>query len=242
MQFNTKTTNIQSDGTEIVRGEKLTELIAHNTFSETIFLMLTGEKATEEQRHMMDAIFSSIIDHGPGTTSALTARVSASAGNSMHTALAAGVLGFGSRHGIALEAAMHFLYTHVGTEDIREVLVDMKEQKEYVPGLGHKLFTEDLRVSALFKKAQELDIFSGHCEFLVELHGVANELSSKTLPINVDGAIAAILCDMGVDATLGEGIFVIGRMPGLVAQVHEELQSGEGLRRMNPADVQYSGK
>ncbi|MBT4153358.1 MAG: citryl-CoA lyase [Candidatus Magasanikbacteria bacterium] len=242
MQISTKTTNVQADGTEIVRGEQLVDVIANYTFSETIFLMLTGNKANEAERRMMDAIFSSIIDNGPAVASAMNARISASAGNNMHTALAAGVLGFGPRHGVALEAAMHFLYTHLGTEDVRALLVDMKERREYVPGLGHKIFTEDPRAAALFKKAEELDIAAGHCEFIKEVHEVSNELSSKVLPINVDGAIAAILCDMGIDSALGEGLFVIGRMPGLVAQVHEEVKEGKGIRRLDPSDVDYQGK
>ena len=110
MKFKTSITDVQKNGTETIRGKALTDLIEKNTFVQTIFLILQGELPTESEEKMLNAIFTAIIDHGPGTTSALMARISASANNPMHCALAAGILGFGERHGVALEATMKFFY------------------------------------------------------------------------------------------------------------------------------------
>jgi len=67
-----------------------------------------------------------------------------------------------------------------------------------------------------------------------------NSMSSKKLPLNVDGAIGAILCDMGFDARLGNSVFMIGRVPGLLAHIYEEQTSGEGIRRLEDDEVEYS--
>ena len=68
-----------------------------------------------------------------------------------------------------------------------------------------------------------------------------NSLTSKTLPINVDGSMAAILLDMGFDWKIMKGLFIIGRTPGLVAHVFEEMTSGNGLRRLTEEEATYIG-
>jgi citryl-CoA lyase len=241
MKYKTTTTNVQADGTEIVRGYALKEIIENRTFSETIFLMLTSRFPSDSERRMMDAMLSAIIDNGPAVTSAQCARLSASAGNTMHTALAAGVLGFGDRHGVALEGAMRFMMENVGESNVAALVARLKEKKVRIPGYGHKVFTsEDPRSTVLFEKAETLGIAGKYVVFAKQVHTELNAISSKSLPINIDGALAALLCDMGFDPMLGRGFFVIGRMPGLVAQVHEELTADVGIRRLAPEDVVYS--
>lgn len=241
MKYTTTTTNVQADGTEIVRGQQLKDIIRKRSFSETIFLMLMSRFPNDAERQMMDAMLSAIIDNGPAVTSAQCARLSASAGNHMHTALAAGILGFGDRHGVALEGAMRFFYEHVDHTDIPALVAELKGKKFRIPGYGHKIFTdEDPRSIVLFEKAKELGIAGKHVAFANDVHRELNEISSKVLPLNIDGALAAILCDMGFDARLGRGIFIIGRLPGLVAQVHEEMTNDVGIRRLKPEDIEYT--
>ena len=47
--------------------------------------------------------------------------------------------------------------------------------------------------------------------------------SVKPLPINIDGALAAVLHDMGFTPVFGRLVFIIGRVAGLTAEVAEEL-------------------
>ncbi|PSH00160.1 MAG: hypothetical protein BRC28_00935 [Nanohaloarchaea archaeon SW_4_43_9] len=51
-----------------------------------------------------------------------------------------------------------------------------------------------------------------------------------SLVINVDGAIAGVMSDLGWDYRLGKGLFIIARTPGLVAHVREEMDE-EDFRR-----------
>ncbi len=239
MKFKTSITNIDVNGLETVRGHALGDLIQRKTFTESIFLVLRGRLPVPQEQKMMDALFTAVIDHGPATSSALCARISASAKNSMHTALAAGVLGFGDRHGVAVEAAMKFLVDHSDDADLPLLVKTMKEQKQYIAGFGHKVLSVDSRSAALFSVAHETGWYGKYCELIHTLHREINAISSKPLPINVDGAFAAILCDMGFDMRLGKGIFMIGRIPGLVAHIFEEMSDDQGIRRLEESEIQY---
>lgn len=239
MKIKTSITNITPEGHEIIRGKNLDELIASKTFPEVIFFLLLGKLPTEKELKMWNAMLVAAIDHGPGTASALTARISASAKNSFHTSLAAGLLGLGERHGLAIEGAMKFFLEHVGDENIADTLKKMKEQKIYAPGFGHKVLTVDTRVETLFTVAKEQGVFGKYCEFALRVHKELNKISSRPLPLNIDGGMAAILCDMGIDPRLSQGIFMIARVPGLVAQISEEITHDEGIRRLEDGEIEF---
>ena len=61
--------------------------------------------------------------------------------------------------------------------------------------------------------------------------------------MNVDGAIAAIVSEMGFDWRLGKGFFIIGRTPGLVAHAYEELvmEKPFSKRLDEEKEVEYLG-
>lgn len=239
MHFKTSITNVQTDGTEIIRGYELGDLVKNNGFVETIYLLLKGQLPNQAQAKMFDALLTSVVDHGPAVASALNARISASAKNPLHASVAAGLLGLGERHGVVIESAMKFFFDHKDEADVGELLKNMKEQKKYAPGFGHKIFETDPRTGRLFAIAKETGISGSYCEFAQKVEETLNLISSKKLPLNADGAIAAILCDMGFDARVGNGLFVIARVPGLVAHVIEEIQNDEGIRRLEPEDIEY---
>jgi len=63
----------------------------------------------------------------------------------------------------------------------------------------------------------------------------------KPLPINVDGAIGAILADLGMNPAVFNGIFMIARTPGLVAHAIEEQTREKPMRRIDPVKHGYDG-
>ena len=65
--------------------------------------------------------------------------------------------------------------------------------------------------------------------------------AKKSLPINVDGAIGAILADLGMNPAAFNGIFMIARTPGLVAHVIEEQTREKPMRRIDPVKHGYDG-
>lgn len=239
MKFKTAITKIEN-GKESIRGLKFENLMREHTFTEVIYVILKGELPSEIHRKMFDAILVSVIDHGAGTASAMNARISASARNPVHASVAAGLLGLGERHGTVIEQAMRFFYANKGNEDIGFILKEMKAKKEFVMGYGHKIFKEaDPRAQVLLSVAKELGLYGEYCAFAEQMVTELGAISSGSLPLNADGAIGAILCDMGFDERIGNGIFVISRVPGLVAHIVEERTQDEGIRRMPENEIEY---
>ena len=65
--------------------------------------------------------------------------------------------------------------------------------------------------------------------------------AKKSLPINVDGAIGAILAALGMNPAAFNGIFMIARTPGLIAHVIEEQTRERPMRRIDPVNHGYDG-
>lgn len=109
-----------------------------------------------------------------------------------------------------------------------------------IPGLGHRIHSNDPRTIRLFAIA---DAAGTSGQGVAMLKAVQTKLaeSGKALPINVDGAIAAVLLDLGVPSTLGNAFFMIARIPGLVAHAHEESTQQRPMRRIDPQDHDYTG-
>ena len=238
MKWRTKIST-HSDGDLYLRGHKLIDLIGSATFSQAIFLAIAGRMPTKKEEKMLDVILISGIEHGVEAPSAFSARVVASTGNQMNAALAAGVLAVGDWHGGAIEAAMRLLERpEVPAELVRESLArDVR-----LPGYGHKIYkTEDPRTKAIFVAAQKLGFGK---KYLARARAIERELakqSGKTLPLNIDGAIAAVLLEFGLDARLGKAFFILARMPGMIAHVYEEMRDEKPYRRFDEEDVEYIG-
>lgn len=239
MKFKTSITKIENDK-EIIRGKTLESLVKKQSFVATIFFLLFGRLPKKTEEIMFNALFVSVIDHGPGTSSALNARVSTSAGNPVHASLAAGILGFGERHGMAVEGAMKFFYENVKNKEIGLTIKEFKDKKIRIPGFGHKVFTDtDPRAVTLFSVAKKQKIFGEYSKLALTVQKELNKISSKPLPLNVDGALAAILCDLAVDSKMGNTIFLIGRIQGLLAHIYEERTHDVGIRRLEENDIEY---
>ncbi|MDO8582343.1 MAG: citryl-CoA lyase [bacterium] len=240
MQWETAITHIKN-GKELVRGYDLKKLILKKKFSEVIFLVLKGELPNGKETRMIDALFTAAIDHGVGVSSAMTARTVISTGNSLHTALAAGILAMGTLHGSAIEDAAKFFQEYAHTKDVSGLVSGLRKKKMRIPGYGHKILSRDPRSEALFEVAKKTGFYGAHCRFAVAVHKTLASVTSKQLPLNVDGAMAAIISDMGFDWRVAKGFFIIGRVPGLVAHIYEEMMSSNGLRRLEEHEATYSG-
>lgn len=239
MQWKTALTKIEKDG-EMIRGYEVVDLIGQKSFVETIALLWTGRLPSKNETIMLNALFTASIDHGVGAPSATVARTVASTGNSLHTAVAAGVLALGEMHGGAIEGAMVFFQQHV-SENADALAKQLKQDKVRVPGFGHKVLSVDTRSQKLFSIAKETGFYKEHCAFAETFEKALNAVASKKLPINIDGAMAAIMADMGYDAALAKGFFMVGRLPGLVAHAYEQMTSGEGVKRIDESDIEYVG-
>lgn len=226
------------DAESYIHGYKVTELIDKVNFTEGIWLEFKGELPTDKEKAMLDAILISTIDNGLGPPSVTNARNSASAGNTMQAAVAAGVLGIGEYHGGAIEECARLLQMGLTAEKLVEKVISSGER---IPGFGHKVYTEDLRARQIFEKAKSLGFYGEHSKLALAVEKVLEEKKGKKIPINVDGAIAAVVSDMGFDYRLGKGFFIIGRVVGIIAHIFEEIVREKPFRRLSSEEIEYDG-
>jgi citryl-CoA lyase len=249
MKWTTKITKVEPNRL-ITRGYRQEELIGNVSFADAVYLVLQGELPDEPSSRMMDALLTACIDHGVGPPSTVAARTVASGGVPLPTAVAAGIMAIGESHAGAIEKAARILQS--GVEEMEEkkltpdemaerIVAEYKARKDRLPGYGHRVHTSDPRTERLFSLASEQGIAGKHV-LLAQAIGsaLANSLQ-RELPINVDGAIAAIVSDMGFDWRLGKAFFLIGRSAGLSAHVYEELTEQTPMRRMAEIDCEYAG-
>jgi len=233
-----------------VRGYRIDELMGRLSFGQVAYLVLKGELPSEPHARLMDAILVSSVDHGVTPPSALAARTVASGGAPLTTAVAAGIMAINRYHGGAIEGCMRVLLEAVERQQesgkdaatvARELLAEYRAQRKRIPGYGHRVHTDDPRTRRLLALAEELGVAGDYVQMANALRVAMREALGRDLPLNVDGAIAALLCEMGFPPELGNGFFAISRAVGLVAHVHEEQTRERPMRRIDPTAHEYDG-
>jgi citrate synthase len=199
----------------------------------------------------MEAMLVSFIDHGATPPSTLAARNVATTGASLRACVSAGVLGFGKYHGGDIESCMHFLdegleLVRAGSSyhDAAAVVVDRAlKSEEGIPGFGHRFHTRDPRAARLFQMALELEMEGEHVQMIRAVEMTLNERdkSGYPLPVNIDGAIAAVCGDLGIPPPVANALFIISRVPGIAAQAREEFERYSPMRQIDPKDHVYDG-
>lgn len=249
MKWNTKITKVEPNHL-VTGGYRQEDLIGTVPYPHVVYLLLKGELPSKEDGKMMDAILTACIDHGVTPPSSMASRVVASGGVPLPTAVAAGVLSIGDAHGGAIEKGAKFLQEGVtrmkeegkSVEEMAELLVrESREKKKLIYGFGHRVHTSDPRTKRLFKLAEELRIASKHMALSKAIEKELEKQTGKKLPINVDGAIAAISSDMGFDWRLGKAFFLLGRVAGLTAHVYEEQTREKPMRKLFTVECEYDG-
>ncbi|MFQ6082361.1 MAG: citryl-CoA lyase [Candidatus Aminicenantia bacterium] len=233
-----------------LRGYPIDKLIGKISFSQAIYLAIKGKLPSENIGKLIDAMLVSSIDHGATPPSVLAARTVASTGAELNTAVAAGVLAISKYHGGAIEEGMALFEItarkmeqlgHSEEEVALEMVKEMKEKKKRASGFGHRIHTQDPRTRKLFSLAEELGIAGKYVKIARSFEKALEKILGKSLPINVDGAIAALLCELEIPKELGNAFFIIARVPGLIAHIHEEKTRMKPMRKIHPEDHEYDG-
>jgi citrate synthase len=120
----------------------------------------------------------------------------------------------------------------------RRAVADARTGKRRLPGIGHRVHTEDPRTRVLFEMARARGVARDGVAFMQALQEAACD-QIRALPINIDGALSAVLYDLGFLPSVGKLIFIIGRVAGVTAQVMEEHTREKPMRVRIP--VIYDG-
>lgn len=231
-----------------VRGYDIKDLMRKATFTDLIFVLHLGRLPSPGERGLLDAILISVADHGAGAPSCAAARLVASGNReSLSAAVAAGVLAVGNDHGGAGAGCMEMLAygldlarrDNLSIEDVaKRIVTEAAATRTRLAGLGHRVHTTDPRVDVLFDMAREAGL-KGDAIALIRAIEAELKAGGKSVPINVDGALAAVLHEMGFPPAAGKLLFIVGRVAGLTAEVAEEYAREKPMRIR--FDVQYDG-
>lgn len=232
-----------------VRGRNVLELMQRSTFTDLIFLLHHERLPTDGERRLLDAMLIGVADHGAGAPSCAAARLAASGNRqSLSAAIAAGVLTIGDEHGGAGSGCMDLIAEGLrrareskrGFDDVaRELVRESRGAGEKLPGFGHRVHSViDPRVAVLFELAANAGHAGDAIRFVRALED-AIRTEIKPIPLNIDGALAAILVELGFPSPVGRLLFIIGRVAGISAEVLEEHTREKPMRIKFP--VVYDG-
>lgn len=234
----------------VLRGYNLQELVGHVSFAEAWLLLATGELPPPGHARLLDAMMVSVLDHGIVPSSIVT-RYLASAGTPLQAAVAGGVMAFGDTYGGASEQLAEHLANHVpevraGRETLQEAATTIVQHfvsaKLKVPGYGHALHPEgDPRVPRLYEIADANGVTGDHSHLALGVQEELNRVKGRKLPMNQDGALAALGLDMGLDWRLARALAFMPRSAGLAVHALEEITREAGWRHVPDEEITYDG-
>jgi citrate synthase len=240
-QDNAVTSISTSDAQSItVRGLDLCgDIIGKMDFTSYFWLLVTEQQPTPVQKMFADATLCSIAEHGL-VPSVVAARMTLAAGpEAWQGAVAAGLLGCGSVILGSADLAGQFLAQTIaraaeeGLSD-RDAAISgikaLRAEKKAIPGFGHPQHSGgDPRALKLIGLAQEHGVAGRHIAMLHEVRDAMPEAIGRELPINVNGAIPAVLLDVGFPLAALKGIALLARTASLIGHLQEEADRPIGF-------------
>lgn len=214
------------------------EMIGQIGFGELSYSLITLRTPTPGQLRLFESVLVALADHGL-TPTAIAARLTLySAPDALQGALAAGLLGGGSRFLGVTEDTGRFLARAIGALDgaipdtaddwddvAREAVRAQREAGRLTPGLGHPVHKSgDPRVPVIQRIAREEGVEGPHLALFAAIGRVHGEILGRTLPLNGAGVCGAALTDLGLPPELLRGVALLARCAGLVGQLAEEMR------------------
>jgi citrate synthase len=225
-------------------GKDLTEdLMGKVGFGELAFWLVTLRRPTPQETRVFEAVLVALADHGL-TPTAIAARLTyLSAPDSLQGALAAGLLGGGSRFlGVTEDCGQYLhavLEAHTGdlpSDDAGwdalalDAVRRTREERGLVPGLGHPVHKmQDPRTPRLLEIAEEEGLKGPHMTLLEAIGRTHAQVLRRQLPVNGAGVCGAALADLGLPVELLRGFALLARAAGLLGQLAEEARRPIGM-------------
>jgi citrate synthase len=227
-----------------VRGRDLTgDLMGRLTFTEYFHLLLTGREPTDDERFFLDLLFVAMAEHGLMPANVAARMTLAADPQSLHGAVAAGILGAGPVVlGTAEECACLLEEARASGRDPLEIAREIHAAGGKVPGFGHPVHKPvDPRAERILELADERGVSGAHVELARQFRDAVTETWGKPLTMNVAMPIAAVLLDLGFAASTVKAVPILARTAGLLAHLAEEREQPLGFLLAESAEeaVEY---
>jgi citrate synthase len=221
-------------------GQDLTQdLMGKVSFGELAFWLVAMRRPAPGELRVFESVLVALADHG-FTPTAIAARLTyLSAPDSLQGALAAGLLGGGSRFLGVTEDCGQFLAktlrahdgdlpdTDAGWDQMAlEAIRSQRAAGKFVPGLGHPNHKDgDPRTPVLLGIAEEEGLRGPHLRLFEAIGRMSEAALGRRLPLNGAGVCGAALADLGLPPELLRGFALLARAAGLLGQIAEERRN-----------------
>jgi citrate synthase len=242
-RFPTSLGTSDADTISLLGQNLTTDLIGKVTFGELALWLVTQQRPTPQQVRVFEAVLVALADHG-FTPTAIAARLTyLSAPDSVQGALAAGLLGGGSRFLGVTEDAGRFLAgalaaapfplpaDDAGWDALALTAVqEARAAGRFVPGLGHPVHkVTDPRTPVLIAIAEQEGLRGAHLRLFEAIGRVHPQVLGRTLPLNGAGTCGAALADLGLPPSMLRGFALLARTAGLLGHLAEEQRRPLGM-------------
>jgi citrate synthase len=248
LRFPTSLGTSDADTITLLGRDLATDLMGKVGFGELALWLVTQRRPTPSQVRVFEAVLVALADHG-FTPTAIAARLTyLSAPESVQGAMAAGLLGGGSRFLGVTEDTGRFLAGALAEAGAGAQADDLPSDEagwdaialdavwrarkagKLIPGLGHPVHkVTDPRTPALYRIAAEEDLLGPHLRLFEAVGRVHPRVLGRTLPLNGAGVCGAALADLGLPADLLRGFALLARAAGLLGQIAEERDRSIGM-------------
>jgi citrate synthase len=219
------------------------ELMGQVGFGELAFWLVAQRRPSAGELRLFEAVLVALADHGL-SPSAIAARLTLTgAPESVQGAVAAGLLGGGSRFLGVTEDCGRFLAqslaAHPGPFPENEsgwdalatlAITGQRAAGRLVPGLGHPVHKDgDPRTPVIVRIAAESGVTGPHLLLFEAIGRVHPAILGRTLPLNGAGVCGAALADLGFAVDTLRGFALLARTAGLLGHLAEEQRRPIGM-------------
>jgi citrate synthase len=236
-----------------IRGFPIEELIGELTFPQMVWLMLRGDLPTPERAKLLEAALVAGVDHGPQAPAIAISRMAVTCGLPVNGAMASAINALDDIHGGAGQQCMELMHK-IATHEANDVqLPDIVASElaafadmhgKVIPGFGHRFHPIDpraVKLLSLIRRAKDEGIISGrYADIGDTIETLLSAQKGKRIPMNIDGATAAIYCELGFPPPLGRGLFILSRSVGILSHAWEQGQQGGRIKGPMPKSIPYT--
>jgi citrate synthase len=203
--------------------------------------MLKGKKPSEDTAQLIDRDLVLHAEHGSNASS-FAARVVVGTEANLHAAITAAIAALsGPAHGGAAEDVMKMAEEIGDPARAAEYVRTKRKAGEAVTGFGHRVYrAEDPRARHMRAGVQKLSQEMGEPRWYEILQAVVQAMAPYArhgVNVNVDFYSGVVYHLLGIPRDLFVPVFAIGRVPGWVVQVLEQIENNILIRPL----TLYSG-